>query len=92
MLSNDSTYIPVGTDVSSNSSYTCPADGIYNLRVTGSSGNMGAWYIDSNRSISILCNANSNAITGLIALKSGTKIYTRGNYGSYRVIGYYAIN
>lgn len=93
LMSNSLTYVKLDKNVSINSSYTVPVDGFYNLRCVGTGGGMASWYIDSARTMPIMSNANSYAISQTLAFKAGTVIYTR-DYSStaYRVNGYYPIN
>lgn len=83
------TYVAVSPQtVAQNSSYTAPEDGFYSISVSATDGSTSAgfWYLDSDRSIRLVASVPTLIIT--IPLKAGTTIYTRKNYGEYKVYGY----
>ena len=94
-IDNDTTYTSIEQSVVYNSSYQCPADGIYILYAKMNSGTNGAiWYSDSARSnplVTVFGSTNAT-ISIPVPLKANTTIYTRNaSETSYKVLGYYAI-
>lgn len=85
-------FVSLDTTVTRGTSYTAPADGLYILRCVGTGSALGAWYLDSAGSKTIMANGNDQAITSMIPLAKDVKIYTRDYTGtSYRVVGYYPL-
>ena len=89
-LDNNMTFVPTSTQtVAKDSSYTAPEDGFYSIMVGAEDGEntSGIWYLDAERTTRF---ASGVSLTNfLIPLKGGTTIYTRKNYGQYKVYGYF---
>lgn len=83
------TYVTISPQtVAQNSSITVSEDGFYSISASAADGSSsaGIWYYDSDRTIRVFSGV-STVIT-MIPLKAGTTLYTRKNYGEYKVYGY----
>lgn len=88
-MSNDLNYQDLQQSIPQNSSYTVPKDGMYILTAVGDDNSSASFYLNSLRTRIILANQNKYGISVTIPLKKDTVIYTRANYGTYIVNGYY---
>ena len=91
-ISNDSTFVSQ-TSVSFpyNSSYTCPADGLYILGITGDDGDAGIITATTSK-YALMRNATGRRISGAFFLRKGTKLYSNNqSSATFAVYGYYPI-
>ena len=89
-VNNSTSYVNVSTDIPYNSSYTCPARGLYILRVAGNGSITGTWYMDIARQNVLLSTRSADDLYCPVFLEKGAIIYTKNSSsGSYRVVGYY---
>lgn len=91
MYYDASTFVYLDLTVVRNSSYTAPKNGFYIFSAKGDGSNNAIWYLDSDRTVSLL-----NSVTGSFAtlcvgyyLKEGTTLYTRDMANTtHKVVGY----
>ena len=88
-ISNSRTYHSLETDVTYNSSYTAPSDGLYMILLKSTvATSMAGIFTDSNRNNWIAGSDQQTVIS--VYLKAGTTIYTRNiSNTSYKIRGYY---
>ena len=81
-------YVDITANINQNSSFTAPADGLYIFTLSGDGTNGGGIYANSARSKLLAINAYSKEVHFTLPMKTGSTIYTRASYGSYKVRGY----
>ncbi len=84
-------YVLLETAISTNSSYTAPADGYYYFKLKGNGGVYGVLFADADRTKGLALNNLNNYLSVVIPLKKGSTIYTHATTGDYIVGGYMPI-
>ena len=81
-------YVLLETAISTNSSYTAPADGLYYFKLKGNGAVYAVLFADSERTKGLALNGLNNYLSVVIPLKKGSIIYTHATVGDYIVGGY----